>query len=528
MNDVKKTNNAKSRKSKGRKVPSQRRQTADREEFKDISETKCSNDVRWYAHNPELLRAAASLPFSSTTGTPLPWDSTDDDFATVPGVFAVLWEPSIGGDFNDAINAAKETIYSNVVHANSRNTSYGSTDLILTIIAGMQVFSAIANGVRAWGIMKTYDQRNKYLPESLVQALGFDFQDLQKNLSHMWFDLNELIARCSQIWIPNTFPLMDRWYWLNTNIYMDSESVKGQYYVLTQSCFLQYDETTSNQGTSLQWAKGADGQKYVADKPNTWANYMGMINNMVNALLNSTYRGVMMGDMLKAYGADRIFAMQPVPVDYTVVPVYDREVLTQIENSTLASSDINAILQVMDTHRIETQWPAHSGVEQQAGLYDYAVLNFHQKEVPSPEQIMVATRLTSLGNVVRLMPGSSGKISNVHQATSGTEIVTGYRYWLYKRTGTSYELTKYAYLTYTNSPGQSQMYPQLAFDWAPWVYKVEGGKYQFNTTPAEGFMPTQVKAAFGDYDNYTTIDVETLKKMHNTAIYSEFDVPTIM
>lgn len=511
--------------------------------WKDPRETDKSNDVRWYANNPELLRSAASLPFSQTTGTTIGWAANDGASPSVPGVMSVYWIPTIGGYTDEAVNAAKESIYSFVVHANSRNTSYTSSDLMMVILAGTQIFSAIGSAIRAYGTMRLFDQRNKYLPKALINAMGFNYEDLAANLSNMWFDINEMIARSSQIWIPNTLPVMDRWFWLNSNIYMDSDSVKGQYYLFTQRCFWGFSEVGQQTGTSLGWMTdaGTVDQGGGAQDPayrnantnglantNTWANFRTMINGMFNALLDSEDRGIMMGDMLKAYGADKIYALSPITSEYMITPVYDREVLSQIENSTSVRVKYPAIVQDQSTGKIG--YIPYTNVAGPISVLDcpptQSILNFHQKENPTPEQIMVATRLKVAGTT--FLDNGTGKVASSAPATSGTEWVNSYGYFMYNGLN---QLQNVAYQQYDPEPNSGTLssnnaYAELSFDWSPWTYKVVYDEVAVGDAVTTAKQPA-VYIGYGDYDYYTVIDTETLRKMHTTAVYSEFGVPTI-
>lgn len=505
-----------------------------------MKDSCASNDVRWYATNPELLKAAASLPFSQTTGQPLGFagsgtQMTTDLGYTVPGVMSLFFLPTLGGGNTDALNAAKDSMYSFVVHANSRNTSYTSADLMEVVIAGANVFAAWASGVRAYGTMRLYDQRNKYLPSALITAMGFKPDDLRSNLSRMWFDLNELAARMSQIWIPNTLPLLDRWFWLNSNVYMDSTSVKGQYYVFTQSRFLGYAPDLSPNGGVLTWVN-TDGSinrdsgktAYSNQVGNTWDGYMTMMNGLISALVDSEDRGIIMGDILKAFGSDKIYAVNPVDVNYQITPVYDREVLTQIENATVFDRVYTSIYEDAGTGRLlQGAWttgftaPAPSSWDEIAP--DQAILNFHQLEVPTPEQIMVATRLMSLGTL-----DSKVNISQFgyEPETAGTEYVLRIHYYQYTKTGTLNAIRMY---TRNNSASNPQatlgsVFAEMAFDWAPWHYSVSG---TLPTASAPALVKPTITFALGDYDNYTVVTTAELKKMHNTALYSELGVPII-
>lgn len=509
---------------------------------RDTKQTSKSNDVRWYANNPELLRSAASLPFSTVTGNLLPWGSNVGNYiGSVPGVLSLLWRPSLGGQYIDAVNQAKDSIYSFTVHANSRNTSYTAEDEMLLIIAGAQVFAFIANAIRAYGTMLSFDQRNKYLPRGLIKAMGFDYDDLQTNLNQMWFDINEVIARSRQIWIPNDLPFVERWFWMNSNIYMDASSPKAQYYVFCEDGAFKYDEMTSNKGGQLvrvnfDLTAGGSSAGWGPTQPRTWAQYMKGLNEMINALINSEDRGLIFGDILKAYGADKIYALSPIPAGYTVTPVYDIEVLSQIENATTCAQGCIAIVQNPDTAKIEEQY-VNKVIEggNLGGLLlpNKAVLNFHQLENPTPEQIMVATRLMSLGSTPYPSLNDEGTASFI-PTTCGTEVITDTQAVFYNGNGvlTSAEFPCVSFMNDATATagsaklGVHRVMLRAAFDWCPWTYYLSKSPFSKDTNqPAQVDNP--IWYAIGDYDNWTTIDVETLRKMHQTAVYSEFGVPTL-
>lgn len=508
----------------------------------ETKKTSKSNDVTWYAKNVELLRSAASLPFSTTTGMQLPFGSSA--MPSVPGVMSLTWNMSIGGVNNDAINAAANSLYSYVVHANSRNTKYNAPDLMQVIIEGAHVFSAIAHAIRAYGTMKRFDQRNSYLPIGLIAAMGFDYSDLQANLSQMWFDINEIIARATQIWIPNDIPVLQRWFWMNSNIYMDAASIKSQYYVFTPGSFYGYDETYNDNGGALSLIPD-DAASETQIKPftmkagsnHTWAEYVTLLNTMIGSLLNSEDRGIMFGDILKAYGSDKIYAISPIPSDYTVQPVYDTEVLSQIENLSVYDGIPYAFAQNTNLLQIYTDWKGDNATTPPGTKYmypltlmswvrDVEILNFHQLDVPTPAQIMVATRLKAMG-AFGIKPTTSGTSVLLVPKTCGTETISGVDWIQFNYTDNVPSLAVTAMSVNANST-VGITYPMFsaheAFDWAPWIYY-----YADTTLPSDvaNVKAPSVRNCFGDFDYYTSIDTETLKKMNVTALYSEFGVPVI-
>lgn len=500
--------------------------------------TRCSNDVSWYAHNAELLKSAAQIPFSDVTGRPFDYNP----LYSVPGICALDWVPFVGGaGLNIAMNQAANQIYSYTVHANSRNQSYDASDEMLIILAGAQVFSFLSLGLRAYGLMRKYFQQDSYTPEGLISASGFHFADLQKNYSHMWFDLNQIIAKTRQIWIPNVMPLIERWFWMNGNVYHDGASVKAQYYIFTPAVVYKYDETTVRTGGSLQTIV------WGADQNSTWQHYLDVINEMINALLNSQDRGIIFGDILKAYGADKLYAVTDVTADYTVEAVYDREVLSQIENATIwtvaNNTDIgpivqdtggtNTLFQLFWNTKVKESTSMTIPVAKQNGAPNTLYLNFHQNEVPTAEQIMVATRLMSAGDAIA---GALGGNVYTMPATCGTEVLTRMRLFYRTRNASTGNIGLQKLLIQTNTPlsiigdnTTSVLYTTMyyAFDWAPGLIWMNSEDWIIPSGVPNGtshFASLLLKTM--DYDNYTSLDWTALNRMNITAVLSEFGVPS--
>lgn len=492
------------------------------------SKSKDCNDISWYARNKLLLESAASYNIASSVGewmTTQPLGSATSN-NSVPGVMAINYFPYLSGGSGDAIQRAKADIYSFVVHANSRNQSYDDTDLMFVIIAGSCLFSAYAMGVRAYGTMRMYSQEDQYTPEALVTAMGFSYSDLKANLSTMWFDINELAARLQQIWIPDVLPLTQRWYWMNSHIYRDGNSVKSQYYLFKPTLFYRFDETQEETGTSLA--------TYPWGSSQTWASYMSMMNALINSLINSQDRGIMFGDILKAYGAERLYAVTGINADYMYTPVYNAEVLSQIEN--LTTWEISSPANVIQTSNgvIQTQMTLKTSSQAASFIVParQTVLNFHQLQPATPEQNMIATRLKTAGVLVQRVSSGTGP-GGVDEfgyapAYAGTEVVQNLT--IYNKAWLTNGTTALNYFTFGIVGSGTQipvttLFKWCSFDWAPWLYLNMSGA-NWPTTLGAIEEGSTVYYPIGDFDNYTFINAEVLRKMHLTAVYSEFGVPS--
>lgn len=521
-----------------------------------------SNDVSWYQKNPEIFRAAGQIGFVNVTGKELPWAHE-----AVPGIMTFPWVPSLGGSDQTAVNQAANSIYSFVVHANSRNQSYDATDLMMMILAGAQLFSLISHGMRVYGTMRRFDGMNEYTPEALVAAMGFNYSDLQSNLANMWFDLNHMIAQTAQIWIPNDIPLIERWYWMNNNIYMDAESTKGQFYMYIPDMFYTLSETATDTGTSLIPMMRPSNPSLRASfaDPNvktywTWAEYLTFVQTAIDNLVKSQDRGIIMGDILKAYGQDHIYGLAPITSDYVTMPVYNREVLTQFENLTtfnyvpgnIVQNQVDLQVRQLPNEEATVQYSQLDGKTAanyktflQMLVPSNGVLNFHNVGQPTAEEIMVATRMQILGLAIDDASDSAG-LSGIYPKYTGSEYCTHVNVYVYRydilgtrklsltNLGTAFSVNKgkdsQDYQIFCLADGSLTSHTLgvwAAFDWAPAIYLHQCGD---STAPADiktYLEKGQSANVIMEYDNYSIITPNELRKLHVAALLSLFGVPKI-
>lgn len=512
-------------------------------------EKPSANDISWYAKNPTLLSSAASISVAPVLGS---FDTKGDN--SVPGLMTFPWTPGFGGD-NIPLKQCFDSMYSYIVHANSRNYRYTSPDLGMVTVAGMQVFACIASMVRAYGTVKYYQEQNQYVPDVLLRAQGFNPVNFRQNLGQIWFDLNNLINQTRQIWIPNVMPILDRWYWLNSMVFSDAEGVATQIYMFVQDRYFGFSETGVNTGSALGMMRTngqilAPGQsatvplftpgRYTYD----WSTWVTVVQGMINALVNSEDRGIMYGDILKAYGQENIRALAPIQVDYAVGPTFNKEVLMQIENYVPSFSEILGFYQ--DNEYIVTQWsksPAYYNVNipgtatpyKIPGIVNAPMLNFHFPEHPTPEQIVIATRMTASGDLQRsvrlvLNDGSIAGTSAPTCANFGSELPHPAIIWFFNDSGTlGPVIQNVTFPHWVITTGADAMMDAttirnilmtMSFDWHPFIYMAN-----VSITLGASDTTRTILGAYGDYDNYTTIESGVLNRIHTMAMRSELGVP---
>lgn len=508
--------------------------------------THSANDFSWYARNPELLDGATRMGSAYIAGS----EPINTSGIALPAVLSYLYTPYLPLNAN-VVRQAMDSEYSFVMHANSRNYTYAPADQWLMQIAGMQIISAIGLGIRVYGLMTEFTGENQYLPEALVRASGFDYTDLKDKYDRMYFDINRLIAASRQLWIPNVFPLLDRWFWMTTKVFVDSESIKDQYYLFNPTYFLKLELTADKKGTSLSpkywginpattgtWTAEnfffktpytVDTGAYPLGK-RTWTQYVAFVEDLFTPILGSTDRGVIYADLLRAFGADNLFALSSIPLDYKTEFAYEPEVLTQLMNATL-------------TPCMPTVWSnfqsgqnlimANSKISSDNGgiiIPQPNFLNFKFPGNPSPESLVTATRLTTLGYE---LANSTGKFA-IRPLAAGTEVVNAIVSWFNKWSSSSGSTlmndtyTAYEYYMIQNG-APSQL---LSFDWRPnGVSSTAKALPSLDSLPTADYSnPYSDKSLMPDSfaceaENIFYISSDSLKRLHEVCVLSEMGMP---
>lgn len=495
--------------------------------------TKGRNAISWYDKNPQALTSAASISTMFPTGSLYPWTKGKNiEDAAVPAVMSIQLKPMLLPD-DPALNQAAQSLYSFVVHANSRNKSYDPSDLMLMTLGGAFIFSALAKGIRAYGCMTAFNSENSQLPEQLIKAQGFDYTDLVANYSHMCSDINLRIARSRDIWIPKDIPLLERWFWLNTNVYVDSESIKDQMYVLKLDQMYKVDEIGSTTGGRLARVTTPDLGAWGSGRVK-WNEYLSMLDEMFDAFMQSQDRGTMTGDMLKAYGISGMYQLSEIDPGYKVLVTYDPEVLTQIMNATVAPLCImSSIEQNPNTSTLTPKYDCIQGTtgniitptatyKAEDMIPDYAPLNFKFSTAPTPQQVVEATRLTALGRLKVATAADSTKYINIPH-TCGTEVVNRITVFRkgYDNKGAVYYST---YNNIGNTPrNDSTLVP---FDWRPNGLKMEYENVSTeDSSTVSAMTPVYIKDVYCELENMSPLHWSTLQRINQVCIYSLFGVP---
>lgn len=526
------------------------------------------NDVSWYANNESLLRDSASFPYSRPVGSritrkfnatvstpnnsPLSIEGYD---RSVPGIMTLTYS-SVTGSYNGGatspINIAANAIYTFVRHANSGSKIYDAPDLMMYLMAMDSAYAHYAYMVRMYGAIQLNSPYNRYLPKALIAQMGGDYEDLSSNLAQFRYFINQYAFKLSQLCVPADMAVFARHVWMNSNIYMDSAAVKAQYYMFVPNNYYHFVEQTDEPGY-LTYKTYASMNDAASGKLNL-QSLVNISNDILEPILQSEDMNVMSGDILKAFGQENIYKIQPIAENYFVQPVYNAEVLSQIENSVVAGGAVidtttpkatNAwnIYQVLDLDIAGGPYlqqnivvdPSFSGLSEDEAQIVGSVasitktINMHKDGV-TPADTMVATRLTCLPHDCSVVTSGSTYRALLNYEFSGTEIINRMAITLFEDRGGIWGTTTYNYMWYatimakayaTQDVIMQKMIGLLSkFDWHPEINVIYANSY-FDIVWDSGYSIMNLL----DTDNYTLMDAEDLQNMHETALLSMFNCP---
>lgn len=563
--------NNKKFKQQGNKRPNGRRTLNKSEDCKSmaagsmphvVTDSKASNDPSWYTHIYPLAKDVASLSFNIPTGqifdatlhasTEYPdgwegskfsWDTTPGlptyGYYTVPGIMMLEVTPILGSCMgpNDAANIAAQEEYTMVRKANSGAINYDKTDLMMLNIAmdsAYMLYEYLLRGYRTYGM---YATMNRYMPDALLQAQGFS-PALSNQLANFRTMLDMFAYSLASINIPDQFDFIKRHSWMFTHVYKDSPLDKASMYLFRPDGFYVWTEGQDNKPTYLDYTQ----RKFLFDLGSD-TDLIGSLDQIQNAIdkimtpiLGSQDVGTISGDVAKAFGEGGMIKIRPVEDHEALTPVFDMEVISQIENARIfhAPANLNIVQQLSDTI-------AGPYLQQDIRLNNFdgvkrflkPLLNLHSAS-PTPEEIVVATRL--IGTVGD--PLISGNDYYFGVDSMGTEIITSCHIYQFSISPTNgsrvlrdikvYQEMPVGDLPTSNSSMIAAKAANLAlvstaitaFSHHPTIYLIGHQFDQWDRVNNPGVFAGVLQ----DYDNYVWLEPDNIRHMNTAAVLSEFAV----
>lgn len=469
-----------------------------------------NNDSSWYTNNGQLTHDAGTYSFNNAIGarirniSVLPTSDEAYVDTSIPGIMTIRLLPTVGKstDPYTPINVAARAIYDKVNYKNSRNFSYEAPDLMMYLCAIASAYSYHAYLSRIYGVLNTFSQTNRYIPDALVTSMGANPSDLRRQMADFRYFINYFARKVNTFVVPAGISFFEQSYWEYSNVYMDADSMKAQLYVYAPFAFWKYNETGTEYGGSLNpttissaWTTGA-----------TLSDLINFGNDLLEPLFQSQDINNISTDVMKAF-ENAIITLPDITSDFAVVPVYNPEVLTQIHNAysvgefsltqgrgSVTQDSTNGTLHYeLLTSNARAKLRAHCDI-----LIDMPMDN------PTPEDVAVATRLHPVFN-------EDGTIES-----AGTFIPYDFLIWKFEGDLLgNWNLNRVPVVSETsiNTVGFAHM---SKFNNAPLLYM---SSYS-GSTPSASTLSSE--ALFGDLYNYTTIDRQDMATIDEACLLSLF------
>lgn len=552
------------------------------------------NDVSWYLPNIQLLKDVASFPTDIPNGAPiinrehLVKYMANDTFMNAniqnqisPGVMVFHVVPTFGEshDSISPISIAANALFTSVRQATSGTSYYETPDLMLYTAAFASAYSMYAYLIRLYGTMNRYSVYDRYLPKALVTAMGADFDDLLANKADFREYINTFAYQLAQFAIPRDINYITRQIFLYENVYKDANSRKAQYYMYNPRGFYILDPGSGDQPiatlnyTDLPFIpENNDLPGPLNPKLMKYDDIRTYVDDMIRPLMASQDFRYIQADFIKAFGAENMFKVAPIAETFTVDPVWNEEVLMQMENAFIypwahvsATLTQNAgiggyfttsyKLGFLQSDKVNAHYVTFAKYYQdkfdpvQTLLNDeHIILNFHKDSV-NPEDIMIATRLATTGMQGVVIGEQPTDQTYWMPSNVASEIIVGAQMFAFDYVEAppydasylqdwyfdSYNLFTIDYRGETNTVPVNLLSRQFAvqsvlsaFDWHP--------KVSFNQVVYSSNTPTIGKPTLGllnrgglvfDLDIYARIDAKELESINTVAMLGLFSTPLV-
>lgn len=485
------------------------------------------NDFSWYNGNPSLTAAAASLPFPYRPGMPMPGckvvtvptsgsvPTSIETQKVLPGILAINWAPSVGysNAVDSPISVSAKQIYAKVRAAFSGELKVDAPDIVIYLCALDSIFSAIGALKRLYRIVSTYSPNNHYIPRTLLRALGVPdggVDDLAANKTALYGYINELIGMTRRFICPAVFPMFNRHYWLNDNIYMDDASMNSQMYAFYMSkCYMWSLQTTTDGETKASGLEYVDWPTSMPSSGSYTYSLFVYVRNLINALAESSDAYTISGYLMRAFEGQPAFVIDELLQNEEFNPVYAPAVLQQIENTVAVGSEAySRVYQDVPTNTIVNLSNASFDVTDSTRLLIPTPTLSIRSDVPTAEDVVEASRLMMIWEVTSWTKGDSNVTATVY---CGTEFVENlYVYTFYMSNGAlTYWNFRLAQLYYGISTVQVDRAAALSnFDWAPRLLIVGSGNGEY---------------LLWDVHNVTSYSMDQARQINKICLYSEFN-----
>lgn len=507
-----------------------------------IAESKSNPYSPWYDKYPYFTKDAGTIGFAKPVGENL--QPEEQTFMSAPGLMRLLFYPTIGysADRTSAINRSTIRFYTYLRTVMKSANRYDPADVMMHNMAVDSAYMYLALMKRAYRCANLFSPLNKYYPKYLMRLAGFDDETICKDLAAFRAYINRFALQIQAYVVPKDFEITARHMWMCEGLYLDSDTTRAQTFMFVPDGFWKFNNTVTT-GSQLEWVPwiGASADNLGPVTVHTLDQVMAIGDSLINAIVGDEDTGNISGDMVLVYGENGVRRAEELQDMSIILPVYDKTVLSQIENATLTGVFDPSYTPVI------TQDPSINNgailfTPKFTGSVSYitwtdetkyyvepifgnrtSFINMHD-DTPDYKAVIEATRF----KVACSNPVSS--LSTTEQAIQpdafGADVIATMSIATFTNPAGVKLLTTSSNAiwdgTNTGTPSQSMSVStqvlalNAAFDWSPdlWLYHI-----------TDDGAETELSFPAFDIDNIVPITFQQLSMMHEASMLSLLDVP---
>lgn len=254
---------------------------------------------------------------------------------SIAGVMSISFIPTMGSvtenDNQNPANIAWNKLLAYCQSTVSRTLEFDPADLGLYMMAWDNVYMWYTSLVRVYATILKYSFGgvDRYAPNYLVDAQGFDYDDLSVHQADLQYFINRLAYTISQYNVPAGYPFIERHQWLVSGIYSDANTAKPQSYIFKPDMIFMYQEADGA-------GKLVPANAVWKTSGKTFEDIKTITTTMLNTLLNSQDFWNISALLLRAFGRENMLQCIPIENSLSVLETsYRPEVLLQINNMTI-------------------------------------------------------------------------------------------------------------------------------------------------------------------------------------------------
>ena len=311
------------------------------------------NHPQWFMPNEAIGEQIASIPFNVVSGGKLQLSgfsalntfdqaqvSSSECSGRVQSVMTINYfsTPGISSEGISGINMAATKIYAAIRSKNSGAKVYEAADVMMYILLMQDIYANLCSAFRTVGISSYFTFLDKNVPDTFGQALNIDLKDVRANRARYLARINTIIDKVNSFAVPANLKVFQRSAYINTNVFKDSDTTHGQYYIFFKENFYRWSAKTSSKGTELKCN--------LVDTIMTNGvldNYLDMIDTQINDLFLDSDVLTISADILKAFDNVNLYKFKQLSSDFAITPSYDINILGQIHNMNWPNLDVQSL-----------------------------------------------------------------------------------------------------------------------------------------------------------------------------------------